>query len=148
MGLDHQRDPLAVLSSLSSLELVLRTMASDHADHREIAAEWSEWNAIGFARSVDFRESGALPPERVIDVHFRPFIKDPVEAIRGIYDHFGLPFEPGFAEAMRRYIDENPSDRDGKHEHSFSETGLDVAKERTRVSRYQDYFGVESEVRL
>ncbi len=142
------RDPLEVLSSLSSLELVLRTMASEHAVHEEIAAEWSEWNAIGFERSVAFRESGALPPERVIDVHFRAFMNDPVESIRGIYDHFGLPFTDSLGQSMRRYLDENPSDRDGKHEHGFAETGLDVAEERAKVQRYQDYFGVESEVQL
>jgi hypothetical protein len=142
------RDPLKILSSISSLEVVLRTMTSDDIDPHGIAAEWSEWFCSGYDRSVDFRETGGVPDSQVIDVQFRDFIGDPVSEISRIYDHFGLEFTGDVERRMREYVESNPSDRDGKHAHSFAGTGLDVDEERAKVKRYQEYFGVESEGRL
>jgi hypothetical protein len=140
------RDPLEVLSSLSNLEVVLRSMTSDRTDHFEIAQEWSRWNCMGFERSVDFREAGLVAPSQVVDVQFREFIRDPVAEVERIYRHFGLDLSPELAARMRRYIADNPSDRDGRHAHDFSDTGLDRDAEREKVKRYQEYFGVSSEV--
>jgi hypothetical protein len=39
----------------------------------------------------------------------------------------------------------NPSDRDGRHVHDLSETGLAVEAEREKVRRYQEYFDVPSD---
>ena len=139
------RDPLKILSSLTSLEMVLRSMASDAIDAREIALEWSHWLSEGYDRGVDFRSRGALPPSQVIDVQFRDFVRDPVFEVRRIYDHFGLELRPAVATAMKDYVASNPNDRDGAHRHRFAATGLDADEERARVSRYQRCFGVESE---
>jgi hypothetical protein len=139
------RDPLKILSSLTSLEVVLRSMASDAIDAPEIAREWSRWLTEGYDRAVDFRERKVLPPSQVIDVQFRDFVRDPVSEVRRIYDHFGLELRLDVAAAMKDYVASNPSDRDGAHRHDFSATGLDPDEERARVTRYQRCFGVESE---
>ena len=139
------RDPLKILSSLSSLEQVLRAMSSDRVDLGEIAREWSEWNKIAYDRSIDFRESGRVDPSRIIDLQFRDFIADPIAEVRRIYDKFELELSPEVESAMRDYVANNPSDRDGKHNHRFADTGLDLDEERAKVARYQEYFGVESE---
>jgi len=140
------RDPVKVLSSLSSLEVVLRKMTSDDVDHADIAREWSRWNASGFERSVAFRESGGVPASQIVDVQFREFIRDPLAEVERIYRHFDLELTPDVAARIRAYVEANPSDRDGRHTHDFSETGLDLEAEREKVKRYQDYFGVESEI--
>jgi hypothetical protein len=139
------RDPLRILSSLTSLETVLRSMSSEDIDKTEIAREWSEWMALGYERSVDFRESGALPASRVIDVQFREFIAEPVAAVAKIYRQFDLELTPDFEQRMRDYVARNPSDRDGRHVHRLEDTGLDLEAERAKVKRYQDYFDVASE---
>jgi hypothetical protein len=139
------RDPLRITSSISSLEVVLRKMASDDIDHPAIADEWSKLNALGYDRAVDFREKGVLPDDRIVDLHFRSFIKDPIAEVRRIYDQFGLPLSSEIEQRMRDYVAANPSDRDGKHVHHFAETGIDPAEERARVKRYQDYFEVPTE---
>lgn len=139
------RDPLKILSSLTSLELVLRTMTSDPGTAHEIAVEWSGWNERAYERSVAFREQGGVDESRVVDLQFREFMSDPVHQIQRIYRQFDLELEPAVEQKMRDYVAGNPSDRDGKHEHRFAETGLDVDEERAKVKRYQEYFGVESE---
>ena len=141
------RDPLKVLSSVTSLLVVLRSLWSGDVDSHEIGRECSEWHRIGYERAVDLRSSGAIAPEQVIDVAFRDFVADPVAQVRRVYEHFGLTLEDRVAADMRAYVAANPSDRDGKHEHRFEHTGLDLEEERARMRRYQEYFRVASEFR-
>jgi hypothetical protein len=124
---------------------VLRKMASNDIDVTGIAREWSEYLNVGYDRAVDFHDSGALPDDQVIDLQFHRFVREPIEGIRAIYDHFGLELEPAVAERMREYVEGNPDDRDGRHAHRFSETGLDPDEEREKVRRYQEAFDVPSE---
>jgi hypothetical protein len=139
------RDPLRILSSLASLEMVLRKMSSDSNIPVEIAREWSGWLARSYDRSVDFRESGRIPDSRVADLQFREFIADPIPVVRKIYDRFDLDLLPETEARMLSYLRENPSDRDGAHKHRLEETGLDIDEERARVKRYQEYFDVPTE---
>jgi hypothetical protein len=141
------RDPLRVLSSLTSLEVVLRTMVSDDVDVTDVARQWSDWLCTAYDRSVAFRESGALPPSRVVDLQFRDLIQDPVAQVRRMYAQFEMELSPVVAARMAAYVASNPSDRDGRHTHDVSETGLDVAAEREKVRRYQEYFDVPSDAR-
>ena len=139
------RDPLKVLSSVTSLTTTLRAMASDSIDPGDIAREWSYWNAKAFDAAVTARETGLVTPERVIDVQFGELMVDPIEVIRRIYAKFDLELTDVAAERMRRYLAANPDDKHGKHGHRFADTGLDVRIEREKVRRYQEYFGVVSE---
>jgi len=142
------RDPLKILSSITSLEVVLRSMTSDDIDPHGIGREWSEWFCSGYDRVVDFRENSGVPESQWIDVHFKDFIVDPTAEVRRIYEHFGLELSDEVERRMRDYVDANPSDRDGKHSHRFADTGLDPDEERAKVKRYQEYFDVESEDRI
>lgn len=139
------RDPIRILSSLSSLECVLRKMSSDEIEPGQIVAEWSDWLTTSYNRSVDFRKSGALPDSRVVDLQFREFITDPIPVVRRAYDHFGLEWFPETEERMREYLKANPSDRNGAHRHSLEGTGADLETERAKVERYQEYFDVPNE---
>jgi hypothetical protein len=139
------RDPLKVLSSLTSLATTLRTMASDAIDPHEIAREWSEWNAIAYEHSVRARLEGWIDPARVLDLHFTDFMKYPFETLERIYDFAGLSFSPDVARAMRGWWQAHPSDEHGRHSHRFSHTGLDEKSEREKVKRYVEHFGVVEE---
>jgi hypothetical protein len=139
------RDPLKVLSSVTSLTTTLRAMASDRIDPVDIAREWSHWNSRAFDAAVTARESGLVKPENVIDVQFRELMADPLAVIRRIYDKFDLELTDDAAERMRRHLTENPDDKHGKHAHRFADTGLDEGQEREKVRRYQEYFSIESE---
>lgn len=142
------RDPLKVLSSLTSLEVVLRTMTGDAGEPNEIAREWSRWTGIAYERSVRFREGGQVASNRIADIQFREFLSNPLACIERIYTQFGLELLPATRDRMRDYLANNPDDRDGSHSHSFAETGLDVEEERAKVKRYQEYFDVPSEAKL
>lgn len=140
------RDPLAIMSSLTSLCTTLRAMTSHTIDPLEIAREWSEMNAVAYNRSVDARESGLIAPERVIDIHFREYLTDPLATLARIYDKFDIEFSSEAERRMRAHLERNPSDKHGRHSHTFADTGLSLEEERDKVRRYQDYFDVPSEL--
>ena len=140
------RDPLKIVSSLTSLLTTLRALASDRIDPHEIAREWSELNAQAYDASIDARENGLIAPDRVIDIHFHDFMADPFAQIRRIYDRFGLDYNDAVDERMRSYLAEHSDQEHGKHVHRFEDTGLDVGEARERVQRYVDYFDVQREI--
>ena len=139
------RDPLSILSSLVSLATTLRAMYGTRVSPKALAREWAELNAEALDASVDARESGVVPPERVIDIQFRELVGDPVGTVQRIYDFAGIRMIPEAAAAIQGHWDANPADKHGKHEHRFSETGLDLEEQRARIRRYQEYFDVPSE---
>ena len=121
-------------------------MTSDPVDPLEIAHEWSEYNARAYDLSVDARESGLVRPDRVIDVQFGEYLADPLGVVRRIYEKFDIELTADAAQRMRSHLDANPADKHGKHSHKFEDTGLDLAEEREKVRRYQEYFEVPSEL--
>ncbi|MBM3131439.1 MAG: sulfotransferase [Chloroflexi bacterium] len=142
------RDPIKILASLVSLVSTLQLMTSRFTDPLEAAREWSEHIAVALDRSVTAREKGVIPGDQVIDVQFDTFMADPFAAIREIYDRFGLRYTPEAESRMRRFLAANPDDKHGKHTYRFADTGLDLVEERRKVQRYQEFFGVRSEVKL
>jgi hypothetical protein len=139
------RDPLQILSSLTSLVTTLRGMSSDAVDPRSVARDWSGWLARSYDASVDAREQGLVAPERAVDVQFAEFVSDPIANVNRIYAAFDIEFTDEARSRMQAYLAANPSDKHGKHAHRFSDTGLDVGEEREKVKRYQEYFDVPSE---
>jgi hypothetical protein len=140
------RDPLKMLASLASLVTHLRKMSSDHVDGARIAREWAEWNALGLNASARFRENGAIPPQRVIDIDFYGFMQDPISEMEKIYRGFSLTYSDTTRQAMRDYLAAHSATEHGSHGYSFADTGLDIGEERERLAPYQDYFGTRMEV--
>ena len=140
------RDPLQIVSSLTSLVCTLRTMASDSVQPQAVASEWASTCAVALHASLRARQQGVVAPEQIVDLQFRDFMRDPAGTIAAIYERFGFEFSASFATAIARYIAANPADKHGRHRHNFASTGLDRDQERHRVADYQAYFGVESEV--
>jgi Sulfotransferase family len=139
------RDPLRILASLSSLVARLRSLASDESTIPRAAADFAENILDGLDRSVDARENGTVPADRVVDVQFRGFIADPFATIHTIYEKLGLELQPQAEQRMRAFFAANPSDKHGTHTYTFADTGLDEGEWRERARRYQEYFDVPSE---
>ncbi|MBY0279209.1 sulfotransferase [Candidatus Binatia bacterium] len=139
------RDPLRIIASLASLIETLRRLASDESSMAEAGHEFAEYLIEGLNRSVAARESGAVPAERVIDVHFRDFLADPLRTVRGIYERLGLELSADAEARMRAFVTANPQGKHGLHHYDFADTGLDAGYWRERARRYQQYFDVASE---
>jgi hypothetical protein len=139
------RDPLRVLASLVSLSTVLRSMASDALDPREIAREWAPRLAAGLEASLRARDVAALPADRVFDIHFHEFMGNEIETIRRMYERFGIELSGEAESRMRAYIAANPKDKHGGHRYDFGTAGLDPAAERRRFAAYAERFGIPND---
>jgi len=139
------RDPVRVISSLSSLVALLRRISSDDSTIPVAAAEFADYVIDGLDRSVTAREDGTVDPARVVDVQFAEFMADPFATIRVIYERLGLELDAGAETRMRNFLAANPADQHGTHRYTFADTELDAAELRDRSKRYTDYFAVPSE---
>jgi hypothetical protein len=139
------RDPLAMISSVTSLTATLRWAHANEVDYQEVAREMAETFAAQCDRLLEARQSGAIDESRVVDVQFEEFVADQVGTVRAVHEHFGLDFGPDVEGRVRDHLAAKPRGRHGGHEHSVEALGLDPAELRARFAAYQDYFGVRSE---
>jgi hypothetical protein len=140
------RDPVKVAVSVGNLTATLRSMASDKVDLRECSQHYADLLDFGTRKTLAARDKGLLKPERVIDIQFAEFRQDPVAAVRAIYDYFGLEFTPATARRMQSFLDSGQeTERHGKHRYDLAASGLELARERERFSRYQQLYQVPSE---
>jgi hypothetical protein len=140
------RDPLKVIASTSALAAHLRRMTSDETSIVEAAAQYADDILVGLERGTIARDRHTFPPGQVVDVHFGPFVADPLATIEGIYAALDRELTPAVATRMRTFLDEHPGDGGGGGtRYRMADTGLDVADLRARAQPYQDRFGVTSE---
>ncbi len=105
------RDPVRVISSISALVALLRSMASDHSSVARAAEQYSEDILLGLERSIEARRDGTLPAGQVVDVQFHEFMADPVRHHRRpSTTAVGLEFTAE-AESRMRCVPRHPSGR-------------------------------------
>ena len=138
------RDPLNVISSIAALTDHLRRMASDESNIAECAAQSYEEIVVGLEREMALRDAAAIPPGRVIDVLFADFMNDPWTTINDIYRRLGRELRPEAAQRMRDFLATHPGDG-GAGRYTWADTGLDATEVRSKVSAYQDRYGVPTE---
>ncbi|MBW0019458.1 MAG: sulfotransferase [Mycobacterium sp.] len=138
------RDPLNVISSIAALTQHLRRMGSDESDIAECAAQSYEEIVVGLERGMALRDNGAVPADRVIDVQFTDFMKDPWTSIGDIYRKLGRELRPDAEQRMREFLAAHPADG-GRGRYTWSDTGLDAGEVRERVRAYQERYAVPTE---
>jgi hypothetical protein len=135
------RDPLNVISSISALTHHLRHLASDESSITECAAQSREEIVVGLERGMKLRNSLS---QRVVDVQFADFIRDPFATIRALYAELGRELDPVAEQNMRAFLAAHPGDGGGSR-YSWADTGLDEGLVREQVSAYQQRYGVPDE---
>jgi len=135
------RDPLNVISSISALTHHLRHLASDESSITECAAQSREEIVVGLERGMKLRDSLS---QRVVDVQFADFIRDPFATIRTLYAELGRELEPVAEQNMRAFLAAHPGDGGGGR-YSWADTGLDAGLVREEVRAYQERYGVPDE---
>jgi len=120
------RAPLDAMASVSSLITILRRVFSDAVDPlvvcREAIQYWSE--------TLDrfLHERDRLADYRICDVNYIEVCRDPIAAVRRIYEHFGWLLSAEAAQRMRLVLASLPQDQYGRHRYNLSQFGLDPAE--------------------
>ena len=135
----NHRDPAACIASISSMiYMIVESRVSISAE--EFGPLVLKHYADSMDRAMDAREQ--LDEARFIDVDYDALVADNIAAARGVYDHFGMPFEGAPEDAMAEYSASHPKDKHGKHEYDLASFGLTRERVHERFARYIERFGL------
>jgi hypothetical protein len=104
--------------------------------------------SIGFMlkRAMALRDAARLAPDRICDVRYQDYLRDPIATLAGIYAHFGIAWRSDVEGRMRAHLAARAKDRHGAHVYRFEQTGLDPGEARERFRAYRERFDVPSEL--
>jgi len=139
------RDPVTVVASLASMSAALQRAFTDRVEPRDIGREVLQRWTSGLERSMQLRQSGRLPADRFVDVHYADLTRDPMATVRRIYTQFGLALSPTAEARMSRFLADNPQDKHGPHRYALENFGLDGESLARRFKGYCEYFQVPTE---
>jgi hypothetical protein len=137
------RDPAKVIPSICSLVVGFHSLYEDDFDRRALAADQLELWASRLESGIAVRAE--QPAERFFDLHFSEVRKDPMDAVRRLYDHFGFSLGDEAERRMRAHLAANPRGKHGEHVYSAEQFGLSVAAMRERFANYREHFTIEEE---
>lgn len=139
------RDPKKFVGSAASTTAMLQWLRTDAVDplvQGQIALGGFSFmlNAV-----IEGRAGGELPETRFVDSHYLDLIRDPVDAIRRIYERAELDWPDGHADRITAYLHDKPRGKHGAHAYTLEEYGLDEAMVEGAYARYVAHYGIEAE---
>lgn len=115
------RDIREVTGSLCSLTMAMRSVSTDvwdpAADGRDVAAALARDTRAAIDAAEQHRE-------RVIHVHYKSLLRNPIAAIRGIYAQAGMAWSTAAESGMQQWLAENPQGRHGRHRYSLADFAI------------------------
>jgi hypothetical protein len=141
------RDPVVAQASVINLMGTLFWIRSDRPmEVKAFAGMLSpEAMAWGLNRSIDWLENGDIPRDQCFSSLYADLIREPVAAVRKVYEKAGMEFTQAMAQRIRDYLDAKPKGKFGTHRYDMADAE-ETARRRKLFARYQDYFTVPNEI--
>ncbi|MDD2877962.1 MAG: sulfotransferase [Acidiphilium sp.] len=137
------RDPVHVFASVAHMTEVLRRPFLRNIDTAEIGQQVTERWIEGARLLVDFDRSGAVPPSRLINLHYDDLTADPVAAVADIYQHFGEALSSHAETGMRAHLAAAPRGGYGRNRYQLADFGINPERLRPDFAPYMEYFGIK-----
>src|SRR5881398_163083 len=137
------RAPLDAMASVSSLITILRRAFSDAVDPLIVCQE-----AIGYwSETLDrfLQERDRLAANRICDLNYIEIRRDPIAAVRRIYEHFGWLLSQKAEQRMRRVVASQAHEQSGLHRYDLSQFGLDPAEGAEAFAAYCERFDLSAQ---
>ncbi|MDJ0850325.1 MAG: sulfotransferase [Myxococcota bacterium] len=145
MIVQTHRDPLSVIPSVSSLEYVMRGVASDAVDPEEIGRQQLRQWPVLLEQGMAARDRHPERSAQFLDLHFQEIVADPLGCVRRVYRHFDLPLAAEAEARMRAFLASNPRAGHGPHDYSLERFGLSADAVRHAFKGYCERFHVAHE---
>ena len=133
------RTPVDAMASVSSLVTILRSAFSDKVDAfaacREAIHYWSE------TMGKFLRERDRLAGDRIYDLEYDAICRDPMAAVRQIYEHFGWSLSPEAERRMRALVAGHAQRKSGNHRYDLSEFSSSPEEVFSAFAPYCQRFG-------
>jgi hypothetical protein len=137
------RDPTQVMASYVELIAGFRAIYERDIDRAAIAREQLEVWAAGAERALAVR--AAHDPAQFHDLFFRDFVADPVGAVHGIYERFGLTLSADGEQRMRAWQGGNPDGGGARAPRVSEDAALSRAAVLDRFAGYMRHFDLAAE---
>jgi hypothetical protein len=139
------RDPAKTVPSTASLMATLRRMRRDHVDANAIAKLLVRGVAMGLEKMMSERASGTTPDAQFVDLRYADLMRDPLAAVRRVYERLGMTLPDAVAERMRAYLAAKPRGKHGEHRYRLEDFGIDRERLRRAYAGYCARFDVPVE---
>lgn len=134
------RTPVDAMASVSSLMTILRSAFSDAVDpfvvSREAIDYWSE------SMNRFLRERDRLADNRICDIQHEDIRREPIRAIRRIYEFFGWSLSREAEQNMRVLIDGQAGRQSANHRYDLSQFGANADDVLVAFAPYCERFGL------
>jgi hypothetical protein len=134
------RDVANVIPSVADLYFEMHKPNTDNPDKPWMGRVMADTCELGMRRMIAFREAGN--DHRFFDIHFAPFQKDPFPTLRELYDFIGEDYTDEAEARMRRWREEQPRGKHGRHEYHPEEFGLSKEGLRAQYQFYTERYDV------
>jgi hypothetical protein len=96
------RNPIEVVKSSADLTRVLHELYGRAAEPAETLAREARILAENTDRFIHFRDNHPELADRIVDIKYPELIRDPLAAVRSVYDRLEIPLGESQAERMRQ----------------------------------------------
>jgi len=133
------RTPVDAMASVSSLVTILRSAFSDAVDPlivgREAIDYWSE------TMKKFLRERDRLENNRICDIRYDEIRRDPIRAVRRIYEYFGWSLSHEAERRMRALVAGQAKRQSANHRYDLSQFGSSAGEVFSVFETYCQRFG-------
>jgi len=133
------RTPVDSMASVSSLVTILRSAFSDAVDPlivgREAIDYWSE------TMKKFLRERDRLENNRICDIRYDEIRRDPIRAVRRIYEYFGWSLSHEAERRMRALVASQAKRQSANHRYDLSQFGSSAGEVFSVFETYCQRFG-------
>jgi hypothetical protein len=138
------RDPVKAIPSALSFLIALAPPGARAAHGvRELGRHYAEHLRVGLEREIAARRR--IGGERVLDLHHRDYLADPMGQIERVYAFGGIELGAATRRAMEQWHAQHASGAHGIHKYRAEDFGLSAAQLRSEFRFYTDAYGVELE---
>ncbi len=132
------RHPSKIVASTASLISSVRSLYGDEENPERTGHEQADIWSDYFNRFLESRKK-LNKEDQIIDIKFDDFVKDQVGTVKSIYEHFGWKLTDKTVEKFKRFLKENPKDKNGAHIYSLEEFGLTGKDIEEKYAVYIDF---------
>ncbi len=126
------RDPIEAMASTGSLVAcasLIPTRGLPAGKGDDLLEIFTEWQRRG-------DESMPRHPGRILEIHYRDLVHDPVEFVERVHAFAGVPVQPGHADAIRAHLASRPKHHFGRHRYRLEDHDLDPDEVRAELRGY------------
>jgi len=132
------RTPVDAMASVSSLVTILRRAFSDAVDPFVVSREAIDYWTETMDRFL--RERDRFPNNRICDIQYDEIRREPIGAVRRIYEHFGWTLSREAEQRMRLLLASQAERQSANHRYDLSQFGFSAEEVLSKFKTYCQRF--------